>query len=66
MLAPTGEGQARTDLAVQHYVGPTVHLNFGKLWWSVGGYAHLNDVDKPAPGSVWGPIWFRSVLGLEL
>ncbi|HEY8077527.1 MAG TPA: hypothetical protein VIF62_25550 [Labilithrix sp.] len=66
LLSPEGEGQERHDSAVQHYVGPTVHLNFGKLWWSAGVYAHLNDVDKPPPGGVWGPVWFRSVIGLEL
>src|SRR5262249_5984149 len=33
-LSPDGEGVERHDAAVQHYVGPTVHLNFGKLWWS--------------------------------
>lgn len=66
VLEPEGEGQARHDAAVQHYLGPTVHLNFGKLWWSAGLYAHLNDVDKPPPGGAWGPVWFRSVIGLEL
>jgi hypothetical protein len=65
-LKPHGEGQERTDAAVQHYVGPTVHLNFGKLWWSAGIYGHLNDLDKPQIGQTWGPAWFRSVLGLEL
>jgi hypothetical protein len=65
-LAPTGTGQERTDSAVQHFVGPTVHLNWGKLWWSAGLYAHVNDLDKPQPGQAWGPAWFRSVLGLEL
>jgi hypothetical protein len=65
-VAPRGTGQERSDAAVQHFAGPTVHLNFGKLWWSAGIYGHLNNFDKPVPGQAWGPVSFRSVLGLDL
>jgi hypothetical protein len=51
---------------IHHFVGPTVHLNFGSLWWSGGIYANLNNADNPQPGEVYGPVWFRSVLGIEL
>ncbi len=61
--APAAE---RASAAVTHFVGPAVHLNFGKLWWSSGLYVNLNDANKPLPGEAYGPWWFRSVLGLEL
>jgi hypothetical protein len=51
---------------VHHFVGPTVHLNFGKVWWTFGAYADLTNFAKPLPGEVYGPIWARSVLGLNL
>jgi len=51
---------------IHHFVGPTVHLNFGQLWWTAGVYANLNNVDNPQPGEVYGPVWFRTVLGIEL
>lgn len=66
-IAPSGDiPQDRNNTRVHYFVGPTVHVNFGKLWWSGGLYAHLNDSDTPAPGDAYGPLWFRSVLGLEL
>ncbi|HWL85669.1 MAG TPA: hypothetical protein VNO21_07695 [Polyangiaceae bacterium] len=66
-IVPTGDGdQAHENARVHHFVGPTVHLNFGKLWWSLGAYVHLNDTNTPNPGDAYGPLWFRSVLGLEL
>jgi hypothetical protein len=51
---------------VHYFLGPTAHFNFGKLWLSLGIYAHLNGTDTPAPGDAYGPLWFRSVIGLEL
>ncbi len=51
---------------IHHFVGPTVHLNFGKLWWTAGLYADLNNTNKPLPGEIYGPCWVRSVLGLNL
>jgi len=66
-LSPSGEqGVERANSRVQHFVGPAMHVNFGKLWWSLGIYAHANDMKKPEIGSDYGPVWARSVLGLEL
>jgi|HubBroStandDraft_6_1064221.scaffolds.fasta_scaffold735744_1 hypothetical protein len=49
------------------YVGPAVLLNFGKLWWSTGLYARVNDVNYTMlPGDPYGPVWGRMVLGFEL
>jgi hypothetical protein len=51
---------------IHHFLGPTVHLDFGKLWWTAGVYADLNNVNRPQPGEVYGSFWVRSVLGLSL
>lgn len=56
---------------VHHFVGPTVFFDWGKLWWSLGAYADLTRLTSPAqlaPGDIasYGPVWVRSVLGLNL
>jgi hypothetical protein len=48
-----------------HFLGPTVHFNFGKLWWSLGVYADLGQLKPPQPGDIYGPVWVRTVLGLN-
>jgi hypothetical protein len=62
-------GEAATadvNAKIHHFVGPTVHVNFGRLWWTLGIYADLTNLGKPLPGEVYGPMWARSVLGFEL
>ncbi len=49
-----------------HFIGPTAHLALGRLWWTFGAYVNLSNVNNPQPGEVYGPVWFRSVLGLDL
>jgi hypothetical protein len=65
-LAPEGAGVDRQNSKVHHFVGPAVHLNFGKVWLTGGLYAHLNDINTPRPGEKYGPVWFRTVLGIDL
>lgn len=66
-LAPSGTtDQERNNTAVHHFVGPTMHFNFGRFWFSLGAYVNLNDRSTPMPGDAYGPLWFRSVIGLEL
>ena len=66
-LSPSGEtSQDRKNSRVHHFVGPAFHVNFGKVWWSLGVYAHLNDATTPQPGDAYGPVWVRSLLGVEL
>lgn len=66
-LAAQGDtAQERENSRVHHFIGPTSHLNFGRLWWTAGLYFHLNGLSTPAPGDAYGPLWFRSVIGLEL
>lgn len=58
--------QDRENSRVHHFLGPTSHLNFGKLWWTAGLYFNLNSLSTPKPGDAYGPVWFRSVIGLDL
>ncbi len=57
---------AKRNDQVHHFLGPTLHFNFGRAWFSMGVYAHLNDSNKPQPGEAYGPVWMRTVLGLDL
>lgn len=51
----------------QQFVGPTCMINFGRFWTSVGVYARVNDVTHTAvPGESPGPMWVRTVIGVEL
>jgi hypothetical protein len=56
----------RRNDELHHFLGPTLHYNMGRTWLSIGLYAHLNDATKPVPGEIYGPFWFRSVLGIDL
>lgn len=48
------------------FLGPTVHFDWGKVWWSLGVYADLNDMNKPQLGEIYGPVWARTLLGITL
>ncbi len=54
-------------LGPEAYVGPAVMYNFGKLWWSVGFYGRVTDVDHVMePGDPYGKWWLRSMIGYNL
>jgi hypothetical protein len=49
------------------YVGPTLLLNFGRLWWSTGIYLRTSPFDHSMqPGEPYGPVWGRTVIGIEI
>ncbi len=49
------------------FVGPALMFNLGNFWWTTGVYARLTDIDRVAqPGDDYGPVWVRTVLGIEL
>ena len=55
------------SIGPNQFVGPALMLNFGHLWWSTGVYLRVNDIDRTAqPLDDYGPIWVRTVVGLEL
>jgi hypothetical protein len=55
------------SLGPNQFVGPALMFNFGHLWWSTGVYLRVNDIDRVAqPLDNYGPVWARTVVGLEL
>lgn len=55
------------SIGPNQFVGPALMFDFGKLWWSTGVYARVNDVDRVAQiYDNYGLIWARTVVGLEL
>jgi hypothetical protein len=55
------------NLGPHHYLGPTVLLQFGALWWTTGIYLRLSDTSHTMDiGDGYGGVWARSVLGVEL
>jgi hypothetical protein len=62
------------SLGPNQFVGPALMFSFGHLWWSTGIYARVNDVTRTAQptnanqplSDNLGPIWARTVIGLEL
>lgn len=49
------------------YVGPAFMQNFGKLWWSVGAYVRVTDLDHTLQeDEPYGHVYFRSMLGYNL
>src|SRR5664280_268660 len=55
------------NMGPHHFVGPTLLLEFGKLWWSTGAYVRLNDIHRSAAiGDNLGRVWIRSVIGIGL
>jgi hypothetical protein len=56
----------RFNDGIHHFVGPALSLNFGRVWWSLGAYARLDDLSRTSQvGDAYGKLWARSVLGLD-
>jgi hypothetical protein len=50
-----------------HYLGPTLLLQMGETFLSLGAYARLDDFGKAqAPGDPWGKLWLRALVGVGL
>ncbi|MFO0613774.1 MAG: hypothetical protein U0414_14375 [Polyangiaceae bacterium] len=66
-LEEEGEEAEGFNLEPQNYVGPALMFNFGPAWWSLGGYFRLNSIGYAlTPGDAFGPLWFRTVVGVGL
>jgi len=54
-------------LGPEYYVGPSVMMSFKKVWWTVAAYARVSDVHHELQeGEVYGPVWFRTMVGYDL
>lgn len=54
-------------LRPQAYVGPTLMVDVGKLWWTIGASARVTEVAHDLdPGEPYGRVWIRSIVGYSL
>jgi hypothetical protein len=54
-------------LGPNHYVGPTMLFDFGRIWWSTGAYLRVNDLgDTPEVADGFGSVYFRTIIGITL
>ncbi len=58
--------QEKRNATIHAFLGPAISFNFGRFWWSAAAYKNLNTLATPAVGDAWGPVWFRTMLGLEI
>jgi hypothetical protein len=50
-----------------HYLGPTLLLQMGETFLSLGAYARLDEFGKAqAPSDPWGKLWVRALIGVGL
>ena len=56
-----------TPAGARHYVGPTVLLQSGEYWLSLGAYLRVDGLGEPtAVGDGFGRVWVRAIVGLGL
>jgi hypothetical protein len=55
------------NLGPHHYVGPSVMVDFGRLWLAVAAYVRVSSFNHVmAPGDAYGVLWLRTALGVTL
>lgn len=63
--AANGSGDAPTS--THHYLGPTLLLQSGEYFLSLGTYVRLDNLgSEPSVGDPYGRIWVRTVVGIGL
>jgi hypothetical protein len=75
---PAGSPPRTFNLGPQVYVGPTMMLDFGNLWWSAAFYFRTTYPDRPlnagvdaqgnpngTPADAFGKVWARMIIGLS-
>lgn len=54
-------------LGPEYYVGPAVMVAFKKVWWTTAAYFRVTDTSHTLQeGEVYGPVWFRTMIGYDL
>jgi hypothetical protein len=62
-----GEHARPFELGPHVYLGPTLLLQFGRLWWSNGVYVRTSDRSHTlAAGESYGNLWARTIIGIGL
>jgi hypothetical protein len=55
------------NLGPHVYVGPTLLVNFGRIWWTTGAYLRATDWGRTAEaGDAFGKLWVRTIVGIGL
>jgi hypothetical protein len=61
-----GVEQRAFSLGPHVYVGPTLSFNFGRVWFSAGGYFRVTDFNRTMQvGDGFGNVWVRTVIGVN-
>ncbi len=64
---PTNGAHRVFNQGPHSFLGPTLLLQLGKLWWTTGVYVRLNDYGRTvAVGDSFGSLWLRTVIGIGL
>ena len=61
----TTEDDAETGAKTRHYAGPTLSVQRGEYWMSVGAYLRVDTADI-AIGDPYGRFWGRLIIGIGL
>jgi hypothetical protein len=62
-----GGGTRVFNTTDHHYLGPTLLIHLGRLWWSTGAYTRLDHFSRQAElGDQFGRVWIRTILGMDL
>ncbi len=62
-----GAGTGTFNAAPHHFLGPSVMVQLKKLWFTVAPYVRLDNSRRtPQLGDLYGPVWVRTVLGIDL
>ncbi len=55
------------ELKPHSYLGPTLLLSFGRLWWTNGFYFRVSNLNHTLEaGESFGNVWFRTLIGVGL
>ncbi len=62
-----GPGGTSFNAQPHHFLGPTLMVQFKRLWWSMAPYIRLDGIGRTAVrGDQFGRVWIRSVIGIDL
>jgi hypothetical protein len=63
----TADPATAFNASAHEFVGPAALLQFGRFWWSTGAYVRLDGLHDPLPiGALYGHVWVRTIIGLDI
>ena len=59
------DGTSDAPTGSHHYLGPTVLVQSGELWFSLGAYVRLDSIaDDAQVDDPFGKVWIRTIIGI--